>query len=215
MNAKIFVGAAVGALAVIIGIIAFSGLLEIDVSEEGTLLEPTDNTTNQVLPLDIELDDISILEVTETVATIQISFKISNPNSKSILLHLLNYKLYENDVRISTGNIGERPGGMVIGSNYFIIFNEQPTILKDRITIKNTGNNPEFWSALENDTVEWKVKGEAFFNLSSMTSGVRRRSRLPRFGASLAPLSRSRRSPPQGSGQSAGPATRSFPASRP
>jgi len=171
MNAKIFVGAAVGALAVIIGIIAFSGLLEIDVSEEGTLLEPTDNTTNQVLPLDIELDDISILEVTETVATIQISFKISNPNSKSILLHLLNYKLYENDVRISTGNIGERPGGMVIGSNYFIIFNEQPTILKDRITIKNTGNNPEFWSALENDTVEWKVKGEAFFNLSSMTSG--------------------------------------------
>ncbi len=171
MNAKIFVGAAVGALAVIIGIIAFSGLLEIDVSEEGTLLEPTDNTTNQVLPLDIELDDISILEVTETVATIQISFKISNPNSKSILLHLLNYKLYENDVRISTGNIGERPGGMVIGSNYFIILNEQPTILKDRITIKNTGNTPELWSALENNTVKWKVKGEAFFNLSSMTSG--------------------------------------------
>jgi len=172
MNAKIFVGAAVGGLAVIIGIIALSGSLMIDnVSEEGSLLEPTDNTTNEVLPLDIELDDISILEVTETAATIQISFKISNPNLKSILLHLLNYKLYENDVRISTGNIGERPGGMVIGSNYFIIFNEQPTILKDRITIKNTGNNPEFWSALENDTVEWKVKGEAFFNLSSMTSG--------------------------------------------
>ncbi len=171
MNAKIFVGAAVGTLAVIIGIIAFSGLLEIDVSEEGSLLEPTDNTTSEVLPLDIELDDISILEVSETAATIQISFKISNPNFKSILLHLLNYKLYENDVRISTGNIGERPGGMVIGSNYFIILNEQPTILKDRITIKNTGNTPEFWSALENNTVKWKVKGEAFFNLSSMTSG--------------------------------------------
>ena len=172
MNAKIFVGAAIGALAVIIGIIALSGLLVIDdVSEEGSLLEPTDNTTSEVLPLDVELDDISILEVSETAATIQISFKISNPNFKSILLHLLNYKLYENDVRISTGNIGERPGGMVIGSNYFIIFNEQPTILKDRITIKNTGNTPEFWSALENNTVKWKVKGEAFFNLSSMTSG--------------------------------------------
>ncbi len=172
MNAKIFVGAAVGALAVIIGIIALSGLLEInDISEEGTSLGPTDNTRSEVLPLDIELDDISILEVTETAATIQISFKVSNPNFKSILLHLLNYKLYENDVRISTGNIGERPGGMVIGSNYFIILNEQPTILKDRITIKNTGNTPELWSALENNTVKWKVKGEAFFNLSSMTSG--------------------------------------------
>jgi len=172
MNAKIFVGAAVGGLAVIIGIIALSGSLAVDnVSEDGSLLEPTDNTTGKVLPLDIELDDISILEVSESAATIQISFKVSNPNFKSILLHLLNYKLYENDVRISTGNIGERPGGMVVGSNYFIIFPEQPTILKDRITIKNTGNTPEFWSALENNTVKWKVKGEAFFNLSSMTSG--------------------------------------------
>ena len=112
MNAKIFVGAAVGALAVIIGIVALSGSSVIDnVSEEGSLLEPTDNTTSEVLPLDVELDDISILQVSETAATIQISFKVSNPNSRSILLHLLNYKLYENDIRISTGNIGERPGG--------------------------------------------------------------------------------------------------------
>jgi len=49
--------------------------------------------------------------------------------------------------------------------------NDAPTFLSEKITIKNTGNTPEFWSALMNNTPEWTVKGEAFFNLSSMTRG--------------------------------------------
>jgi len=60
---------------------------------------------------------------------------------------------------------------MIESSNYFIILNETPTILKDTITIKNTGNTPELWNALSNNTPQWKIKGEASFNLSSITAG--------------------------------------------
>lgn len=60
---------------------------------------------------------------------------------------------------------------MLESSNYFTILSDRPTILKDTITIKNSGNFPELWDALTNNTPQWKIKGVAYFNLSSMTSG--------------------------------------------
>ena len=172
MNPKIFVGAAVAVLAIVVGAVAFSGSSIIsDVSDTGTFFPAAEQAQRDVLPLEIELENLSIIEVTDTVATLEIVFKVSNPNSKPIILQLVKYDIYENSVKIKTGQIGERAEGMVTGSNYFIILNEQPTILRDKITIKNSGNTPELWSALMSNTPQWQVKGEAFFNLSSMLSG--------------------------------------------
>jgi len=162
MNTKIFVGVAVAVFVVILAVVASSGQLIISDLEEGSI---------QVLPLTIELDDFSILEVTEKYATFEIKFKVSNPNNKSLLLQHLKYQIYDNDIRVHAGTIGEQPEGFVMSSNYFIILNERPTILSDKITIKNDGNTPELWSSLTSDTQNWKINGEAFFNLSSITSG--------------------------------------------
>jgi hypothetical protein len=60
---------------------------------------------------------------------------------------------------------------MVDSSNYFTILSNNPQIIGDTITIKNTGNTPELWAALSEGNVKWHIKGEAYFNLSSMTSG--------------------------------------------
>jgi len=60
---------------------------------------------------------------------------------------------------------------MLESSNYFTILSDRPTILKDTITIKNSGNSPELWDALINNTPKWKIKGVAYFNLSSITAG--------------------------------------------
>jgi len=86
-------------------------------------------------------------------------------------LQFIKYDLYEKDLRVKVGVIGERPAGFVTGSNYFTILNDVPTILSDKITLKNTGENPEFWEALTTNTPEWRITGEAFFNLSSITTG--------------------------------------------
>ena len=170
MNPKIVVGGVVAAFAIIIGIIGFSGSAIIDDVSGGGVFSPSD-VPREILPLEVNLEDISILDVDDKAATIELQFKITNPNSKSVILQMIKYELYENNVRIKISEIGERPVGMVAASNYFTILPDQPTILKDKITIKNTGNLPEFWSSLVNNTPQWKVKGEAFFNLSSMTSG--------------------------------------------
>ena len=171
MNPKIFVGAAVGVFAVILGIVGFSGQSIInDVSEGGLLKSPEEKPT-EILPVQVELTDISITEVTERASTIEIEFIVTNPNFKSVLLQFLKYELYENDQRIHIGEIGERADSFVIGSNYFTVLSGKSTTLSDKITIKNTGNTPELWNVLENNSPTWRVSGEAHFNLSSMTSG--------------------------------------------
>ena len=170
MNPRIFVGVIVAAFAIVVGIVGFSGSTILNDVSGGGILSPSE-IPREALPLEVELEDISILEVRDIAATIEIQFKVTNPNYKSVILQMLKYELYENNVRIKIGEIGQRPVGMVDASNYFTILSEQPTILKDKITIKNTGNLPELWSALTNNTPQWKVKGEAFFNLSSLTSG--------------------------------------------
>ena len=172
VNPRIYVGAVVGAFVVIIAIVGFSGSTIIDdVSGGNSFLSRPSADAPRVLPVEIELEELSILEVNERAATLEIKFKVTNPNFKAVILQLVKYNIYEDGVRIHAGQIGERPDGMVTSSNYFTILSETPTILSDKITIKNTGNTPELWESLQNDNLIAQISGEAFFNLSSMTSG--------------------------------------------
>ncbi len=162
MNPRIFVGVAAAGFAVVIGIIAFSGQQFInDVSD----------SPREVLPITVELEDLTILEVTEKYAVLEIEFLVSNPNSKSVILQYLKYDLLRDDVRVHVGHVGERAGGFVIGSNYITILSNGSTAVSDEIVLKNSGNTPELWSDLTENTANWKIIVEAFFNLSSMTTG--------------------------------------------
>lgn len=170
LNRKIVVGGVVAVFVIIIGIIGVSGSSFIDDTSGGNIISPSE-APRVALPLEFELIDLSILEVNEKAATIHVEFKVTNPNFKSVLLQVVTYNLYENDVRVAISQIGERPVAMLEGSNFFTILNERPTILKDTITIKNSGDTPELWDALMSNTPEWKITGEAFSNLSSITAG--------------------------------------------
>ncbi len=171
MNPKIFVGAAVAVFVAILGIVAFSGQSIINDVSEGGFLKSPDQAPAEILPIQVDLTSLSIEEVNERAATLEIKFTITNPNYKSIILQFVKYELHESGQRIHVGEIGERPDVFVTESNYFTLLSEQPTVLSDKITIKNTGNTPELWEKLSNNSVKWEVLGEAYFNLSSMTSG--------------------------------------------
>lgn len=174
VNPKIFVGAAVAVFAAILAVVSFSGPSLIDDVSGGTLLRSPDQTAGEVLPLEIELVDVSVTEISERASTIQVQFLVTNPNVKSVILQLVKYELYESGERIHIGEIGERPDVFLTESNYFTLLSDQPTLLSDRFTMRNTGNTPDLWNALLHDTPSWRVSGEAFFSLSSMTAGGER-----------------------------------------
>jgi len=167
VNPRIFVGAVAGILIAIIAVFTLTGTSVIS-DVEGGFFSPS---TQEVLPLTIELFDFSVLEVTEKQATLEIKFKVSNPNFKSVMLQHIKYLVYHNDDRIVIGEIGTAPEGFLASPNYFIILNERPSLIGEKFTIMNTGNTPELWEALAKNELNWRVSGEAFFNLSSITAG--------------------------------------------
>ena len=167
VNPRIFVGAAAGALAVILVVFTLTGTSIVS-DVEGGFFSPS---TQQVLPIDMELFDFSVLEVTEKQATLEIKFKVSNPNFKSVMLQHIKYSVYHNDARIAAGEVGTAPEGFLASPNYYIILNERPSIIGEKFTITNTGNTPELWEILTENELNWRVSGEAFFNLSSITAG--------------------------------------------
>ena len=167
VNPRIFVGAAAGVLAVILVVFTLTSTSVVS-DVEGGFFSPS---TQQVFPLEMELFDLSILEVTEKQATLEIKFKVSNPNFKSVMLQHIKYSVYHNDARITVGGLGTTPEGFLASPNYFIILNERPTIIGEKFTIINTGNTPELWETLTKNELNWRVSGEAFFNLSSITAG--------------------------------------------
>ena len=168
MNPKIVVAGVAGVLIAIIVVFTLTGTSVVS-DVEGGFFSPS--TQQQVLPLEIELFDISILEVTEKQATLEIKFKVSNPNFKSVMLQHIKYSVYHNDARITAGEVGSSPEGFLASPNYFIILNERPSIIGEKFTIMNTGNTPELWETLTKNELNWRVSGEAFFNLSSITAG--------------------------------------------
>jgi len=171
LNPRIPVIGVVGAFAVVILIIAYSGTSVIDDTSGEARLGSSSGTV--IEPLVIDLDEIIIKDVDERTAYVEIAFKVTNPNYKSVILEMIRYNVYEDGMKIGTKSIGDRaaPGGLVSASNYFTILSDRPSIIKDDFTIKNDGNIPELWKALENGNPQWRVSGEAYYNLSSMTAG--------------------------------------------
>jgi len=160
MNPKIFVGVAVAALAIILGGILLTGPTIEITNQENT----SETNVPQAKPIQIELEDISI------------AFKLSNPNPRAMIVQTIDYQLFETNYseteQITGGEIGSRPTGMVeFGSNYYTLLGENSIILRDSKTLKNTGNTVDLWKSFEDDTASWRVSGDVFYNLSSMTSG--------------------------------------------
>jgi hypothetical protein len=173
MNPKIFVGIAVAVLSMILGGILLVGpTVVIPSQEDSTQIEGIP----EAKPLQIELENVSVENISERTAKIDISFKISNPNPRAVIVQTMDYQLFEtnysNSEQISGGSIGSRPEGMVeFGSNYYTLLGENSIILKDTIILKGSENTPELWTILKDDNPSWRVSGDVFYNLSSMTSG--------------------------------------------
>ena len=175
MNRKPLVGAAVGIFGVIIIAVAVlpgSDFLK-SIVPKGVELPGSLNTISSDLkPLTVQLNDISVLSVSKKDAILELKFDVSNPNNKPILLEMISFDILENDIKVGYGEIGERLSGQYASSNYYTVLSGSSLMVHDKIAIKNTGNNPEFWLTLQEGTPEWRIKGEAFYSTTSAFSGL-------------------------------------------
>ncbi|MGI0011384.1 MAG: hypothetical protein ACREAE_08290 [Nitrosopumilaceae archaeon] len=175
MNRKPLVGVAIGILGVIIIAVAVlpgSDFLKSVVPKDVELPGSLKTISSDIKPLDVQLNDISVLSVSEKEAILELKFDVSNPNNKPILLEMISFDIFENDIKVGYGEIGERLSGQYTSSNYYTVLSDSSLTVHDKMTIKNTGNNPEFWLTLQQGTPEWRIKGEAFYSTTSAFSGL-------------------------------------------
>lgn len=174
MNRKALVGVAVGILGIIIIVVAIlpgSGILN-TITQNVALPGSLGTISSEMKPLTIQLNNISVLSVSEKEATLELKFDVSNPNETTLLLEMISFDIYENDIKVGYGEIGERLSGQVTSSNYYTVLSDYPLVISDEITIKNTGKNPEFWMTLQQGTAKWRIQGEAFYSTTSAFSGI-------------------------------------------
>ena len=127
MNNRILLVAAVAGLAIIIGIVGFSGQLIINDVSEGGIIQMSEHGSTGVKPLIMDLEELDISYVDEKFATLNLRFTVSNPNYKSVILQFVKYEIIESGSSIHTGQIGERYDGFITSSNYFTILGEGST----------------------------------------------------------------------------------------
>ena len=171
MNIKILVGAVVAGFVVIIGIIGFSGLAIINDVSEGSIIQFSKQKPASIEPLIFDLEELDISYIDEKYAILNLRITVSNPNYKSVILQFVKYDITESGSHVHIGQIGERADGFVASSNYFTILGDGSTSLSDIITLRNTGNEEELWKSLNDGDLDWRVKGQAYYSLSSMTAG--------------------------------------------
>lgn len=175
MNRKLLVGAAIGILAVVViavSILPGSDFLKNIIPKDIELPGSLSTISSDLKPLAVQLNDISVLSVSEKEAILELKFDVSNPNNKPILLEMISFDIFENDIKVGYGEIGERLTGQYTSSNYYTVLSGSSLIVHDKIPLKNTGNNPEFWLTLQEGTPEWRIKGEAFYSTTSAFSGL-------------------------------------------
>lgn len=175
MNRKPIVGVAVGIFAIIIltvSLLPGSDFLKNIIPKDVELPGSLNTISSEIKPLGVQLNDISVLSVSEKEATLELKFDVSNSNNKPILLEMISFEIFENDIEVGYGEIGERLSGQYASSNYYTVLSNSSLTVGEKMTIKNTGNNPEFWLTLQQGTPEWRIKGEAFYSTTSAFSGL-------------------------------------------
>ncbi len=153
------IGIAVGVLVAIIVVVA---LLPTSISKPAS---------TEIKPVVVTINGTSVLSSTDKEAIIDTKFNVLNPNNVTVILEAITYDLYENGVLVGHGQIGQRLEGAWESSNYYPLVEHYTNQLDGKVTIENTGNNPELWSALQKSDTKWNVMGKAFYNTNTVLGG--------------------------------------------
>ncbi len=113
--------------------------------------------------LSIRLVNVLVKSIDDRNAALEISFSIFNPTSNTLVLEVINYTLYANNVRVGESIIGERLEGIVTGTGktQYLLPNT-PLILKDTIKVNRSRAVEGIWDQLasNSNSIKWSVDGK-------------------------------------------------------
>lgn len=126
-------------------------------------------------PIQLNMKNISIVKDAQNIK-IKTSFDVFNPNNATLLLELIRYNIFLDNIRIISGDIGEKPEGFVDSQQgiYPIIGNSN-MVLKDEKEIKNEKRISPIWNKLlngSNSNLNFIINGTLGYKQSSSFQSI-------------------------------------------
>lgn len=174
MEKKILVYVAIGVIVAIIGVVAVlpsSGLLKNMTSHNDNTPSALTSVLTEVKPIIMQYNGSSVLSVTNRDAIIQTKFNMTNPNDNTLIIEMLSYDVYVNDVSIGHGQYGEKYEGASDSSTYLPLTQHNSELITNKAQLLNDGNNPQVWSALQNGTEQIRINGTVYYSTHSPLAG--------------------------------------------
>jgi len=120
------------------------------------------NQTSQQLQLEPELSikNVTVTRMDNGSASVQIVFDLYNPNSNPLLLEMLQYTLNVGGLRMTGGDIGGSPEGMVASSADLthIPSESSVTLRNTQVAIRNNVT-ADSWDSMVEGTAKYEVTG--------------------------------------------------------
>ncbi|GIU72351.1 MAG: hypothetical protein KatS3mg003_1830 [Candidatus Nitrosocaldaceae archaeon] len=123
--------------------------------------------------VEFSVKSIELTNLNANETKVRVTFALTNPNPRTIILETIDYELFANGVRIAAAGIGERIAGGLVGSSgetYHIIPGGLIEV-HDEVIIKKTSVNEEFWDDLQNNNVKLRIKGSYVITEPQRESG--------------------------------------------
>lgn len=174
LEPKILIYVAIGIMVVILAVIAVlpsSGILKNLIPQNVNLPSALTSVSTEITPLDIQYNGSSVVSSTIRDATIESKFYVTNPNNATVLFEMLSYKVFANGVLVGHGQFGDRYEGSFQSSTYLPLVPHNSETITGKADLKNDGNNPDAWSALQKGTAKITVSGSMVYATNTAFSG--------------------------------------------
>lgn len=174
MDARVILGGVIVAIVAVVVVIAMmpnSGMLKIIMPGGPNAPNSISSDSAQLKPLTVLYNGTTIVSITERDAKLQTHFYISNPNTPTIILEYITYAISANGVVIGHGDVGQKYEGSWQSSYYYPLLTGVASNIGNFTVIKNTGNFPEVWSALQTGNAKISVSGTVYYATKTAFSG--------------------------------------------
>jgi hypothetical protein len=148
-------GGGIAAVAIAIFFVLGSGNIQLPGGQDG-------NQTSQQFLIEPELSirNVTVLRMDNGSASVQITFAMYNPNPSPLLLESLQYTLNVDGFRMTGGDIGGSPEG-IVGSSADLtqIQSEMSVPLRNTQVATRNSLNAESWDSMVEGTAQYEVTG--------------------------------------------------------
>jgi hypothetical protein len=121
-----------------------------------------------IKPIALSVNNLAANQTTNNIAEIRVVFDAYNPNMGTVILEAIRYNVFVDNVRVISGDIGEKPEGFVASQEgiYPIIGNGTVT-LKDVQTVERNDMNAAIWSSVVDGRANYIINGTYSYKQTS------------------------------------------------